>query len=379
MAQQPTATLALIVSMTPRFTATPVATRTPLPTFTYTPSITPIPSDTPIPPSPTEPPPIVGIVASSQTVNVREGPGTAFRAILALNPGTGVTLLGQSEDGDWYNIQMDDGSEGWISSSLLRLQATPTLPPTALPTVDPTNVALGTIYPTALLGGLPVTPTLPSSVLALSQTPDPAATAAPAAQGAQGTAVVNADALNQTATALAGSIVESGVVQTQAADRPVGGPTGGPAEPAATAAGGQPAQVTAAQTVGDILAYCDDPFVGSPPLRNLVAGQYIRIYWSWFARTEQQVNDHVNNANYDVRVNGVTLSAWRQYGLPAFRKDDGNYYKYWYVPFGPLEPGQYTIEYRLTWRQAIDDGFARFGPGTSNPENAGTCTFTVGQ
>src|SRR5215813_285598 len=86
----PTDTLAPIVSMTPRFTATPVPSRTPLPTFTLTPSdtpITPTPSNTP---PPTATPPITGIVASLQSVNVREGPGVNYSAIQALIPGTGV-------------------------------------------------------------------------------------------------------------------------------------------------------------------------------------------------------------------------------------------------------------------------------------------------
>src|SRR5262245_7068381 len=94
----PTDTLAPIVSMTPRFTATPVPSRTPLPTFTLTPSdtpITPTPSNT-FTPSPT--PGITGIVASLQSVNVREGPGVNFSAIQALIPGTGVEVLGQNED-----------------------------------------------------------------------------------------------------------------------------------------------------------------------------------------------------------------------------------------------------------------------------------------
>ncbi|MBL8156363.1 MAG: SH3 domain-containing protein, partial [Anaerolineae bacterium] len=136
-----TDTLAPIVSMTPRFTATPVPSRTPLPTFTLTPSNTPLsptPSNTP---TPTATPPITGIVASLQTVNVRQGPGTEFDSIIALTPGTGVMILGQNEDGRWLNIRLDDGREGWISAALLRINPTPTLIPTATPSPDLTALA----------------------------------------------------------------------------------------------------------------------------------------------------------------------------------------------------------------------------------------------
>ena len=161
----PTSTLAPIVSMTPRFTATPVPSRTPLPTFTLTPSdtpITPTPSDTP---TPTATPPITGIVASLQTVNVREGPGVNYSAIQALVPGTGVEILGQNEDGRWLNIRLDDGKQGWISSSLVYRNPLPTLEPTATPSPNLTALALGTPLPTAVLGGFTITPTPPRSVV----------------------------------------------------------------------------------------------------------------------------------------------------------------------------------------------------------------------
>jgi uncharacterized protein YgiM (DUF1202 family) len=120
----PTATLAPIVSMTPRFTATPVPSRTALPTFTFTPSVSPIPPTASDTPTPTEVPPIMGIIASINTVNVREGPGTGFSAFEALRPGTRVEVLGQNAEGNWLNIQLEDGREGWISTDLLRLQDT---------------------------------------------------------------------------------------------------------------------------------------------------------------------------------------------------------------------------------------------------------------
>ena len=122
-----TLTLAPNVSRTPRFTATPIPTRTPLPTLTFTPSettIPPTPSDTP---PPTATPPILGSVVSLQSINMRSGPGVNFSALSALKPATRVQILGRNTDGTWLNIRMEDGSEGWVSSDLIRLQPTETL------------------------------------------------------------------------------------------------------------------------------------------------------------------------------------------------------------------------------------------------------------
>ena len=110
-----TLTLAPIVSMTPRFTATPVPSRTPLPTESPIPpteTVSPTPSNT-FTPSPT--PPVVAIIASLNTVNVREGPGVSFGAFIALPPGTRVEVLGQDVSGQWYNVQLEDGRDGWVS------------------------------------------------------------------------------------------------------------------------------------------------------------------------------------------------------------------------------------------------------------------------
>jgi hypothetical protein len=383
-ASLPTATLAPIVSMTPRFTATPVPSRTPLPTNTYTPSptpITPTPSNT-FTPSPT--PPVTGIVASLQTVNVRQGPGVNFSAIRALVPGTGVEVLGQNEDGKWLNIKMEDGTEGWIATSLVRVNPAPTLFPTATPSPDLTALALGTPLPTAVLGGGTITPTPPRSAstptLPGSEMPTPETTetltfALP---------VIDVDSIQQTATALAGG---TGIPTSTPF------PTPGPAT--ATALAGTAAVVTPtftplALTPGtgsegssgpqqgiDVLAYCDNPLFGNPAPSSLTTGATIDIFWSWFASEREYIQQHVDNALYDVRVNGVPLQNWRSHISRVRQQADGNYWVYWFVPYGPLQPGQYTITYSVTWRSRITDGYDFFGPGTTTVGESGTCTFTV--
>ena len=371
----PTSTLAPIVSLTPRFTATPVASRTPLPTATYTPTESPVPptpSDTPTP-RPTAP--VIGVIQSQQTVNVREGPGTNFSALTSLDPGTGVEVIGVSADGDWTNILMDDGSQGWVSTRLLFVQPTATAIATFTPTVDQTAIALGTTFPTAILGGAPVSPTPPPAALAAGAE----ATAAVSAGGAQ---VIDLNAFNMTATALVGSITGDATARATSASSgsggPVGGPTGGPVggpTPTLATGAGQRGQ-TSSQSGVDVLAYCDTLSFGLPAPRNLNAGATIDIYWSWFARTREQLQDHIDNAIYEVSIDGTRLSNWRLYAAQVTQQD-GDWYQYWFVPYGPLTTGEHVIQFRLTWREAISDGYAEFGPGTSNPSDEGSCTFTV--
>lgn len=61
-------------------------------------------------------------------LNVREGPSTSSKKVGALDAGTVVTLLADSEpDGSgyvWYQIRTDDGLEGWCRSDYIRVNVT---------------------------------------------------------------------------------------------------------------------------------------------------------------------------------------------------------------------------------------------------------------
>jgi hypothetical protein len=378
-----TATLAPIVSMTPRFTATPVSTRTPLPTFTFTPTESPIPPTPSDTPTPTEVPPIIGIIASINTVNVREGPGTRFSAFEAVRPGSRVEVLGQNVEGNWLNIKLEDGREGWVATNLIRLQDTPTPLPSLTPSPDLTALALGTPLPTSVLGGGTVTPTPPRSVV--SPTPVTPTEAQQIAE-AGGTAtsflpIINVDSINATATALVGGVVAPTGTPTDLFRRTTSPldttPTLDIIATATLLAGvGGEGSVSAQQGV-DVLAYCNDTTYGRPAPNNLAAGSTIDIWWSWFAKTEAQIQAHLENVVYEVTIDGVPLSNWREYRTAMRREGDGNYYVYWYVPAGPLTSGPHEITYRVTWQNQISDGYDDFGPGTANPSQTGRCTFSV--
>ncbi|MBZ0281733.1 MAG: SH3 domain-containing protein [Anaerolineae bacterium] len=93
------------------------------------------PSATPRPPTstptvtPTAGTGVRAVVNSSQGVNVREGAGRTFPPIDTLEPGTIVEVIGRDATGEWIEIRLDDGREGWISAGLLLIEE-PELEPT---------------------------------------------------------------------------------------------------------------------------------------------------------------------------------------------------------------------------------------------------------
>ena len=127
----------------------------------------------------------------------------------------------------------------------------------------------------------------------------------------------------------------------------------------------------------DVFAICNNRALGPGAPTTLRDGATIDVFWAWFARTQEQIQQHIDNANYEVRVNGVLLENWRDYQTDIRPAANNQYVVYWYVPYGPLTAGDYEITYQVTWTQPISDGFDEFGPGTENPFEQGNCNFTV--
>lgn len=107
----------------------------------------------------------------------------------------------------------------------------------------------------------------------------------------------------------------------------------------------------------------------------------VTIFWSWFAKTPAQVQDHINNAQYEVFLSSqyanrqpfpdVTVT-------PIVQREDGNYYVFYSANLGTgFRPGDYRVDYYVTWDTVIDDGYALFGPDTETPSILSTCSFTV--
>lgn len=414
-----TATLLPIVSHTPRLTATPIPTRTPLPTFTYTPSpTTPAPSATNTL-APTATPTVVGIIQSLQRVNIRNGPSVDYDAFESLPPGTGVQIIGQNAEGSWYNIRLEDGSEGWVVARLLYVEDTPTPFPTATASPNLTALFLGTPLPTAIIGGGTVTPTPPGAVQTSTpvggddlpentDTPVADATATSGLLLAVPVVVVDLDSINMTATALVGNSAsptpnpEGTALSVAVITRtPSDGDTFNTPDPrnldAPTSVAGSsnatvtanPTQVITGDSVElptrpadvprsgiDVFAFCNNNAYGIGAPTSLTAGSSIEIFWAWFATNDENLNQHVNNATHELRVNGTRIANVDQFRQP-FSSQGSDRAAYWYVPFGPLETGEYLITYRVTWGTTITDGYSFYGPGTSTEFEEESCNFIV--
>jgi hypothetical protein len=139
-----------------------------------------------------------------------------------------------------------------------------------------------------------------------------------------------------------------------------------------------PTRTPGATPVADavkILAYCEQKVVRPPtPTTN----DEVYIEWSWYVASEDLMQQHLDNARYEVSLDGKPLLDWDQYASNT-RREQGRWIVYWYYPVGRLEAGEHTVTYHLSWDEAITDGYDDFGPGTSTTTNDGTCTFTVNE
>ncbi|PJF36492.1 MAG: hypothetical protein CUN49_05190 [Candidatus Thermofonsia Clade 1 bacterium] len=296
----PTNTLAPVLTMTPRFTATPIPTSTLIPTNTLPPTATPfIPTETATPtPEPTRA--VRGTVNNrSASVRLRAGPGTEYETLRTVPSGALLIVIGISSDLAWYNVVLEDGTEGWMLGELVTVPER-----TAVP-----------IFATAELTARAATPR----------------------------AAINL-------------------------------PTRAPTIPAR------------ANTFTDILAYCDLSQFRSEANKVFRPNQNLSIYWTWFARTAEQIQDHLDAATYEVQLERKDGDLWQlvrklddydNYRTALTRAPNGRPEVRWFVPIGTLEAGEYRVSYRLTWSRRIEDGDKSFGPGGDEEINTGTCVFRV--
>jgi hypothetical protein len=130
---------------------------------------------------------------------------------------------------------------------------------------------------------------------------------------------------------------------------------------------------------GLIFAECDAFPLADPG--RLFDTDTLVIFWSWFARTPAQVQQHINNAQYEVFLTSpyTYRQTFPQVDIsPIVRREDGNYYVFYSANLGNgFRPGEYKIDYYVTWPQVIFDGYDDFGPETEFPFLQNTCTFEV--
>lgn len=116
------ALVAYLPTPTPPPTATPV-----IPTATPPPTATPViptatPTHTPEPATATPTVPAQPMVIALGEVNVRSGPGLTYAIIGDMAPGEAALLVGRNPAGDWWQIQREDGSVGWVLGQLVTIE-----------------------------------------------------------------------------------------------------------------------------------------------------------------------------------------------------------------------------------------------------------------
>lgn len=126
-------------------------------------------------------------------------------------------------------------------------------------------------------------------------------------------------------------------------------------------------------TPGVIFAECDNYLPGAAP-GLLYDTDNIVIFWSWYARTAQQVQDHIAQAIYEVKLNTAPLVDVQ---VSPITQRTRNFWVFYTANIGRLRPGGYGVEFKLSWNQAISDGYDEFGPGTDNVSQSATCTFEI--
>ncbi|MBZ0287224.1 MAG: SH3 domain-containing protein [Anaerolineae bacterium] len=134
------------------------------------PPITETPTDTLTPTS------SVPMAQAVRSMSVRGGPGSSYPVVGTLEANDQLEITGISEDGSWYQVELSDGTPGWLASSSAVVTTVGNIAgvPIALePTNTPTDTPAATDTPTATL--------TPSPTETATQTPTPTETTTPTA------------------------------------------------------------------------------------------------------------------------------------------------------------------------------------------------------
>lgn len=130
---------------------------------------------------------------------------------------------------------------------------------------------------------------------------------------------------------------------------------------------------------GLIFAECDQYPLADPGVVWDV--DTITVFWSWYAATPELVQQHIDNAQYEVFLSSeyAYRQAFPDVDVSAItEREDGNFYVFYTANLGNgFRSGAYEVDYYLTWDAVIDDGYDLFGPGTATEFFINTCTFDV--
>jgi hypothetical protein len=126
---------------------------------------------------------------------------------------------------------------------------------------------------------------------------------------------------------------------------------------------------------GLIYAECADVAGADPGV--IFDTDEIIVYWSWFAKTADQVESHIANSSHVVTLNGQPFPEVRVSPIHQI-EGDRNYWVFYTVNLGDKwQPGGYGVNFAVSWINTITDGYANFGPGSETELLDSGCFFTI--
>ncbi len=163
---------------------------------------------------------------------------------------------------------------------------------------------------------------------------------------------------------------------------PIYSPFGGFLNPGYTPPGAGPLVVIGArdfsptrqQTPGLIFAECNQYPIAKPGL--VYDTDNVVLFWSWYAKTPEQVQQFIDNAIFEVGYFGSN-----PFMQPVVRSEiqqrGKNWWVFYTVNLGNVRPDTYYIKYTVRWDVQIDDGYQLYGPGTAVTRIDNNCDFSV--
>ncbi len=124
----------------------------------------------------------------------------------------------------------------------------------------------------------------------------------------------------------------------------------------------------------DVYPFCTS--IGKDKTTHVKASSPVNIVWGWNAKTEEQVNDFLENSTTTITLDGKVIEGY-QTGNIFKNETRNNYEVLWISPIGIMETGQHTITYDVKFTKQVDDGTSLYGPGTANESGHDECFILV--
>ncbi|MBN1429897.1 MAG: protein kinase [Anaerolineae bacterium] len=116
-------------------------------------------------------------------------------------------------------------------------------------------------------------------------------------------------------------------------------------------------------------------YYGEPDV-YVQAGKPVMLAWTWNAKSETLVEEHIETATYRILLDGTEVQPVRR-GEIEFVAAKNWYSVTWYAEPTMLEIGNHLAERYLSWSRMISDGWSTYGPGGDRETEHDTCNIIV--